>query len=78
MNEYGPMRICRQMIGIDSLGKAKIWINLNPVSPFPWNKCSSEKQMISDLMHCLDEPFIESPKKASVKSSFVKEYSSFK
>ena len=41
MKKYGYMRICRQMIGMDNSGKAKIWININPVSFNIWSKCSS-------------------------------------
>ena len=59
MGKYGCMRICEQMIGLDGDGKIKVWINANPVSPYPWNPCHNEKQMVSDLIVCLHRMSID-------------------
>lgn len=38
---YGLMRVCRQMLGADSTGQIKVWINPNPVLNHPWSACES-------------------------------------
>ena len=66
------------MIGMDSSGKVKVWININPVSPHPWNSCNHEKQMISDLVVCLEKLGSSIQANQSGSNSMVKELNSFK
>lgn len=50
---FGFTRVCRQMIGSDTNGNIKIWINPDPISPKAWSPCSSESLMVADILNIL-------------------------
>lgn len=54
MRNYGLFRICQQMIGLDSRGRVKVWIHMNPISHLPWSPGTSEEQMVRDLINILE------------------------
>ena len=47
--EFGYMRVCKQMIGADSNGNPKVWINPDPVAHRPWAPCDDENAMVTDI-----------------------------
>lgn len=48
------MNVCKQMIGADTNGAPKVWINPDPVAHKPWSPCSSEEKMIKDILVALE------------------------
>lgn len=48
--QYGPTHVCKEMIGVDLNGQIKVWINPNPALTVPWSPCSTEAEMIADIL----------------------------
>ena len=58
---YGLSHVCHDMIGINSNGQIKVWINPDLSASTAWKSCNSESEMIYDILETCRQIYEQSP-----------------